>query len=102
MEMDDLKPLSAFFLAIEKDFRISTTHIAIYVALLQFRIDKGFINPVQAYSSEITDLAKISSPKTYHKCIRELDAYGYIIYVPTRNKNKRSKIYFHLDGVLTD
>lgn len=95
--MDNLKPLSAFFQAIEKDFRISTTHIAIYAALLQFRMDKGFINPLQAYSIEIQKIAKIASPKTYHKCIRELDAYGYVIYVPTKNKNKRSKVYFHLD-----
>lgn len=96
--MDDLKPLSSFFLAIEKDFRISTTHIAIYAALLKFRIDKGFMNPVQAYSIEIQTIAKIASPKTYHKCMRELDAYGYIIYVPTKNKNKRSKVYFHLEN----
>lgn len=92
--MDNLKLLSAFFLAIEKDFRISTTHIAIYAALLQFRIDKGFINPVQAYSIEIQNIAKIASPKTYHKCMRELNTYGYVIYLPTKNKNKRSKIFF--------
>lgn len=94
--MDDLKPLSAFFQAIEKDFRISTTHIAIYAALIQFRIDKGFINPIQAYSIEIQNIAKIASPKTYHRCIRELDEYGYVIYLPTKNKNKRSSVYFHL------
>lgn len=92
--MDNLKPLSSFFLAIEKDFRIGTTHIAIYAALLQFRIDKGFINPVQAYSIEIQNIAKIASPKTYHKCMRELNTYGYVIYLPTKNKNKRSKIFF--------
>lgn len=92
--MENLKPLSAFFLAIEKDFRISTTHIAIYAALLQFRIDKGLINPVLAYSIEIQKIAKIASPKTYQKCMRELNTYGYVIYQPTKNKNKRSKIFF--------
>jgi hypothetical protein len=92
--MDNLKPLSAFFFAIEKDFRISTTHIAIYVALLQFRIDKGFINPIQAYSDEIKNIAKIYSPKTYRKCIRELSDYGYIRYEPSFKKNQGSKIYF--------
>lgn len=95
--MDNLQPLTTFFLAIEKDFRISTTHIAIFAALVQFRIDKGFINPIQAYSIEIQSIAKIASPKTYHKCMRELDAYGYVIYVPTKNKNRRSKVYFHLE-----
>lgn len=95
--MENFKLLSAFFLAIEKDFRISTTHIAIYAALLQFRVDKGFINPIQAYSIEIQDIAKIASPKTYHKCMHELDSYGYVIYLPTKNKNKRSSVYFYLE-----
>lgn len=95
--MDNLKLLSTFFLAIENDFRIGTTHIAIYAALLQFRLDNGFINPLHAYSIEIQNIAKIASPKTYHKCMRELDTYGYIIYLPTKNKNKPSKVYFHLE-----
>ncbi|MFG4001381.1 hypothetical protein [Flavobacterium aquidurense] len=93
--MDDLKALSDFFLAIEKDFRISSTHVAIFAALIQFRKNNGVINPIEAYSFEIQKIAKIASPKTYYKCIRELHEYGYLTYVPTKNKQKRSTIYFH-------
>lgn len=92
--MEPLKPLSDFFSAIEKDFRISTTHIAIYAALLQYRADKGFINPIQVYRYEITRIAKISSPYTYHKCIQELSTYGYLKYEPSFKKTQGSKIYF--------
>lgn len=95
--MESLKLLSAFFESIEKDFRIGSTHVAIFAALVQFWIQKGKINPIQAYSIEIQKIAKIMSPKTYHKCMRELDNYGYLVYVPTRNKNRRSSIYFHLE-----
>lgn len=95
--MDNLKPLSDFFLAIEKDFRISTTHIAIYVALLQYRIDKGFINPIQVFSHEVALLAKVSSPYTYFKCVRELSEYGYIKYEPSFKKTQGSKIFFEMD-----
>lgn len=95
--MDNLKPLSDFFLAIEKDFRISTTHIAIYAALLQYRMGKGFINPIQVYRHEITPLAKISSAYTYHKCIKELSSYGYIKYEPSFKKTQGSMIYFHCE-----
>lgn len=94
--MDNLSLFSGFFQAIENDFRIGTTHIAIFAALLQFRASKDFVNPIQAYSIEIQNIAKIVSPKTYHKCMRELDSYGYIVYVPTKNKNKRSSVYFHI------
>ena len=92
--MEVLKPLSDFFKAIENDYRISITHIGIYVALLQFRAGKGFINPIRAYKNEIMDIAKISSPKTYYKCMRELSEYGYIKYESTRKRNQGSTIYF--------
>ncbi|BFM45254.1 hypothetical protein CFS9_38950 [Flavobacterium sp. CFS9] len=92
--METLKPLTDFFSAIEKDFRIGTTHIAIYAALLQFRTGKGFINPIEASRYEITSIAKISSPYTYYKCIGELSKYGYIKYEPSFKKTKASKIYF--------
>ena len=92
MELNN--PLSAFFIAIEKDSRISTTHIAIYVALLQYRIDKGFINPIEVFSREITPIAKISCPYTYHKCMRELSNYGYLTYRPSFKKTQGSRIYF--------
>lgn len=92
--METLKPLSDFFLAIEKDFRISSTHIAIYSALLQYRVSKGFINPIEVYRHEVTPLAKISSPYTYHKCIKDLNDYGYLKYEPSFKKTQGSLIYF--------
>ena len=92
--METLKPLSDFFCAIEKDGRISMTHIAIYAALLQYRIGKGYINPVQVFSWEIMRIAKISAATTYHKCVRELSEYGYITYEPSFKRNKGSRIFF--------
>ncbi len=92
--MESLKLLSGFFESIEKDFRIGSTHIAVFAALVQFWMEKGMVNPIQAYSIEIQKIAKIMSPKTYHKCVRELHEYGYLFYVPTKNKNRRSSIYF--------
>ncbi|KAF2334561.1 hypothetical protein [Flavobacterium nitrogenifigens] len=92
--MENLKPLSDFFAAIEKDFRISTTHIAIYAALLQLRIGKGFINPVEVFSRDIVSIAKISSTYTYIKCVQDLNDYGYINYVRSFKKTQASKIYF--------
>lgn len=96
-QMESLNLLTAFFQSIEKDFRIGSTHIAVFAALVEFWIQKGMMNPVRAYSIEIQKIAKIISPKTYHKCMRELNEYGYLIYVPTKNKNKRSSVYFYLE-----
>ena len=92
--MDRLYYLSDFFEAIGTDARISITHIGIYVALLQYRIQNGFANPIQVFSHEILSIAKLSSAITYHKCVRELSEYGYIRYEPSFNRMKGSKIYF--------
>lgn len=94
MTMENLSSLSHFFNAIEKDFRISTTHIAIYAALLQYRANNGFVNPIEVFRREITPIAKISSPYTYHKCIQELSDYGYIKYLRSFKKTRGSKIFF--------
>ena len=89
-----LKPLSDFFSAIEKDPRISITHIGIYAALLQYRKEKGLVNPIVAFSHQIMRIAKISSPATYHKCVRDLSHFGYLRYEPSFHKNRGSRIYF--------
>jgi hypothetical protein len=92
--MEQLKPLSDFFTAIEQDGRISITHIGIYAALLEYRAQMDYSNPIVAFSYDIMKIAKISSAMTYHKCVKDLNAYGYIRYEPSFNKNKGSKIYF--------
>jgi hypothetical protein len=38
--------------------------------------------------------SKIASIATYHKCIRELDEYGYIHYQPSFHPAKGSLIYW--------
>jgi len=87
------KPLSAFFDAIANDYRISSTHISVFAALLHYRKDKGFTNPIYAYSSDIMRIAKLSAAKTYRKCVRELSDYGYLKYEPSFKKNRASRIF---------
>lgn len=91
--MDQLKPLSDFFTAIDKDPRISITHIGLYAALLQYWSEHHFENPIHVFSYEIMKIAKISASTTFHKTIRELSSYGYIRYEPSYKRNKGSKIF---------
>lgn len=91
--MEQLKPLSEFFNAIAGDPRISITHIGLYAALLQYWAAHQYQNPVQAYRHEIMQLAKISTKTTYHKCIKDLNQYGYIRYEPSHKKNVSSRLY---------
>lgn len=95
--MDKFCYLLNFFEAIENDARISITHIGVFAALLQYYAQNGSANPIHAFSYNIMRVAKISSAITYHKCIRDLSAYGYIKYEPSFNRKKGSRIY--LPGV---
>jgi hypothetical protein len=79
--MDQIKPLSDFFFAIAKDARISTTHIGIYAALLQYWQEHDCNNP------------KISAQRTYHRRVKDLNEYGYIRYEPSFKRNSPSKVY---------
>lgn len=95
--MDQLRTLSVFFDAIAGDPRISVTHIGLYAALIRYRQQHDFSNPIHAFSYEIMELAKIGDG-TYRKCLKDLSNYGYIRYVPSFNNKQGSTIYF-LDEV---
>ncbi len=92
--MSELKPLSNFFAAIANDPHINTTHICLYMGLLQFWTLHNCTNPVSIFSYEVMKLCKISGCATYPKCIKELSDYGYIRYIPSYYRNKRSLVYF--------
>lgn len=91
--MEPLKPLASFFNAIAGDPRISITHIGMFAALLEYWQEHQFQIPFQAFSHEIMKLAKISASTTYHKCIRDLNDFGYIRYEPSFKKNRASRIW---------
>jgi hypothetical protein len=95
--MEQLKLSSNFFNAIEKDPRISITHIGLYMALCQYSKGHGGINPIEVFSRQIMKIAKISSPVTYHRSIKELNAYGYIKYEPSFNKHQGSRVHLLWD-----
>ncbi|KAA5548125.1 hypothetical protein [Adhaeribacter rhizoryzae] len=98
--MSSAEVLSSFFTRIARDPRISLNHIGMYAALVQFRLEHGFDNPICAFRYELMQLAKISGKSTYHKLIKDLSDFGYIRYAPSRRRNQGSTIYFPVDLAL--
>jgi hypothetical protein len=94
--MEKLSPLCRFFAAIQKDGRISITHIGVFAALLESWLEGGGENPLCAYSHEIMKVAKISAQRTYHRCIRDLHDFGYVRYEPSFKRNVRSRVFLLL------
>jgi hypothetical protein len=96
--MELFAPLSVFYKAIEDDVRISTTHISLYMALLQQWNLAGGINPISIESTVIMKAAKINARYTYNKCMNNLQEFGYISYLPSSNQFIKSKICLKILG----
>ncbi|MNJ85891.1 hypothetical protein D3C87_33720 [compost metagenome] len=92
--MEVQETLSNFFLRIAKDERISSTHIAVFVALIQYSVNNEFKNPILAFNNEIRSLVKLSH-KTCGKCVRDLSDYGYIKYEPSFKRTRGSRIHIY-------
>ena len=91
--MIEREQFSEFFAAIADDPRINTTHVSLYMTLLQYWKEQGFACPIYVFSHEIMHTAKILSSATYARSIRVLHDFGYIKYEPSYKRNQGSKIY---------
>lgn len=91
--MNYIKHLSGFFNKVSADDRLNPTHISLYVSLFQFWNACRFHNPISISRNEVMKVSKICSKATYHKCIRELNDYGYLSYQPSYNPFKGSLVY---------
>jgi hypothetical protein len=89
----ELQQLTDFFNAATPDKRMGAAHISLYMALFQFWSINSFQNPIALSRSEIMPVAKINARATYHKCMKDLEDYGYIKYVPSYNPFLKSLIY---------
>ncbi len=102
--MNYIKHLSGFFEKVSVDNRLNPTHISLYVSLFQFWNACRFHNPISISRSEAMRVSKICSKATYHKCMRELNDFGYLSYQPSYNPYKGSLVYlfnFHVDVPLS-
>jgi len=91
--MGTVRELSGFYRAISEDSRIGATHISLYMAFFQCWNENRFENPVTFTSRELMPMAKIDSRATYHKCLNDLVAFGYIEYVPSRSPLLKSRVF---------
>ncbi len=91
-QVNYIKHLNAVFLQFSKDSRLNPTHISLYVALFQLWNNYHF--PMEFYINreEAMRFSKIGSKTTYHRCIKELHHWKYLLYEPSHNPFKGSRI----------
>lgn len=91
--MNYIKHLTGFFDKVINDNTLNPTHISLYIALFQFWNCNRFRNPISISRDEVMRISKISSKATYHKCLKNLHALGYIKYEPSYNPYKGSLVH---------
>ncbi|WCO03648.1 hypothetical protein MUN68_003660 [Psychroserpens ponticola] len=90
--MNYIRHLNGVFLKFSKDSRLNPTHISLYVGLFQIWNNNRFPEEFYINRNEVMSYSKIGSKSTYHKCIKELSHWQYIVYYPSHNPFKGSRI----------
>lgn len=90
--MNYIKHLTGFFERVTQDKTLNPTHVSLYMSLFQFWNCNRFKNPISISRDEVMRISKISSKATYHKCLKNLHALGYIKYEPSYNPFRGSHV----------
>lgn len=73
------------------DERVTSWHLSICIAVL-FLSQGSPTDYISTSRKQLMVLSKIRSIVTYHKCIRDLVAFGYIAYEPSYHPLRGSSI----------
>ena len=93
-----IKQLNATYEKFTEDNRLNPTHISLYMALFQLWNAAHFMRSFHVIRGEVMLLSKIGSKTTYHRCLKELDYWGYLQYNPSHNPFKGSMICMTIFG----
>jgi hypothetical protein len=90
--MDNLHRLSIFLQRVMTDVQLRACHVSLYAVLCQTWINSGCKKTFTISRSRVMKLARINSPSTYHKVLRQLIKCGYILYNPSYHPVKGSEV----------
>ena len=77
-----------------KDDRLMATHISLFTALFVCFQRSQFVSPFPVTRAGLMACSRIASIATYHKCIKELNDFGYIRYQPSFSPTQESLVYW--------
>lgn len=75
-----IRHLHAFYGMVRKNDRLRANHISLYLALFQTWNYHRFQNPFPVIRAEVLRLCRIGSHNTYTRCLKDLEAFGFISY----------------------
>jgi len=75
-----------------KNPHLLATHVSMFAALFVCWQRSGYSNPFPVNRRMLMSYSRIASTATYHKRIKELEAFGYIRYYPSYHPIKGSLV----------
>jgi hypothetical protein len=96
-----MKPLTCLGNFMEKvalDNRLLPSHVSLFTAIvhcIESKDDKGFL---KVNRRRLMYFSKIKSVATYHKCMAELVAYDFIIYYPSFDPYRASRVLIKISA----
>ena len=90
--MNYIKHLNTVFKVFQKDPRLNPSHISLYMALFQYWNYRNFQDTFFISREDIMKMSKLGSKTTYHRCIKNLNDWKYLMYLPSHNPYKGSQI----------
>ena len=97
LQKDIVKELAGYASLVkrmEKDNRLLPTHLSLFTGLFVCWQRSDFTSPFSVTRKTLMAFSKVASIATYHKCIKELDEYGYIRYEPSYHPKLGSQVYW--------
>lgn len=91
-DINYISHLNAVFGQITKDSRLNPSHVSLYMTLFHFWNSCYFRPEFYINRAEVMQISKIGSTATYHRCIKQLSHWNYLLYQPSHNPFKGSKI----------
>ncbi len=99
--MNYISQLTAAIDRLSEDIELNPSHVSLYLALFyQWNMNR-FKNPISISRSEVMKVSKIGSKSTYHKCLKDLHAKGFLVYHPSHNPLRGSLIDMTIFGTTT-
>ena len=91
---DQLAGYGKLIRQMSEDQRLNITHISLSTGLFVLWQHNRFVAPFRVTRKTLMAYSKIASIATYHKCLRELNDYGYLHYQPSYHPKNGSRIYW--------
>ena len=89
----EVREIADFMERVQADPRVGPAHISVYMSLVYVWASQGASGPARVCGRELSGLAKIAGTTPLYRRLRELHAFGYIVYEPSFNPAERSKVF---------